>query len=90
MPFTRPEAISNRIRLANELGTLVAALVSENGAVDSTLSFASALVDAVICEFPPRKQRLRPVSEPENDLLAWPDELPQSSRLSRRVVPLEE
>ncbi len=38
MPAMRPQAISNRIRLSNEVAAPVLALVSEDGAVDSVLS----------------------------------------------------
>ncbi len=37
MPAMRPQAISNRIRLSNEVAAPVLALVSEDGAVDSVL-----------------------------------------------------
>jgi len=66
MPLTRPDAISNLIRLAYKFAALVRRLVAEDGAVDSGLS-------AVILEFPPRKQRIT-FGCSQHDFLAGADE----------------
>lgn len=66
MPAIRPEAISNRIRLAYEFATKVWAFVSENGAVDSALA-------AVINEPSPSEQGIC-VDGSENDFFTGADE----------------
>ena len=80
MPAIRPEAISNRIRLANEVGTPVAALVAEHGAVNAVLS-------AIVDELPPHKERVR-ADRPERDLFARTNEqdLPPSVRVGASAV----
>lgn len=67
MPATRPEAISNRIRLAYESRALVARLVAEDCAVDSVLA-------AVVDEDSPDEEGVSSLGS-EHDLFAWTDEL---------------
>jgi len=74
MPATRPEPISNRIRLAYEFAAAVPAFVSEHSAVDSALP-------AVIEESAPHKQRIARVCS-EHNLFAWADEQSPLSAVS--------
>jgi len=53
MPATRPEAISNCIRLTYEFRATVRGFVPEHRAVDAFLRVPGALVDALVDEFPP-------------------------------------
>lgn len=66
MPATRPEAISNRIRLTYEGAGSVRAFVSEYGAIDSVLS-------AVIDELSPHEEGVS-CAGAEYNFLAGPHE----------------
>src|SRR5882672_4686753 len=66
MPATRPEAISDSIRLAYEFAAPVRAFIPKYGAVD-------ALLAAVVDEFPPDEERVGRLGA-EDDLLTWPHE----------------
>src|SRR5579885_1539331 len=66
MPAIRPEAISNRIRLTNEDGAPILALVVEDGAVDAFLC-------AVVDESSPYKERVS-LGSAEHNFLAGTDE----------------
>ena len=54
----RPEAISNRIRLAYEVRAAVRRLVAEDGAVDALLGLAGSFVDTGINELSPDPPRV--------------------------------
>ena len=85
MPAMRPEAISNRVRLAYEVRAAVRALVSEYGAVNSVLP-------AVVDKSAPDEAGVSGCSA-EHNLFAWAaEQLARSPvRVSvRRVVPLIE
>ena len=74
MPATRPEAISNRIRLAYEFAAEVSAFIAEHGAVD-------ALLAAVVFESSPREHGVS-FGCTEDNLFTWTDEqVPTSSVL---------
>lgn len=92
MPATRPEAISNRIRLTNKARALARPLVAERRAIDAVLWLASSLVDAVVDKLAPDEERVERLGS-EYPLFAGADE--QAARAPvgvavRRVVPLVE
>ena len=62
MPLTRPEEISDCIRLANKLGREMGAFVAEDGAVDAVLA-------AGIDEFAPNEKSVG-ISGSQDALLA--------------------
>ena len=74
MPQIRPEDISNRIRLANELGTAPCGLVPKDRAVDPDLALSGPLVSAVVDKLPPHEARIGRFSS-KHDLFARADEL---------------
>lgn len=74
MPAIRPEAISNCIRLPNEVAGPVPRLVPEDGAIGSLLS-------AIVEELPPHEESIS-VFGSQDDLFSWADELAQLSWLS--------
>ena len=83
MPLTRPDAISNLIRLAYKFAALVRRLVAEDGAVDSGLS-------AIVPEFSPHEQGVSIWESKRNDLsgaakFLWPSPV---FIVIARVVPL--
>jgi len=83
MPATRPEAISNRVRLSNEERAAPRRLVAEDCAVDAFLS-------AVVDELSPDEQRITALG-PQNQLRSGSDEqaaLASISVATGRVVPL--
>lgn len=59
MPATRPEAVSNCVRLSNEVGAAVLGLVAEDCAVDSLLA-------AAIEELPPDEHGVAALSAEDN------------------------
>jgi hypothetical protein len=73
MPAISPEAISNRVRLANEARALIRRFVAEYCAIDSGLSFACSLVNAVINELAPHETSVS-VSGSQDDLIAGSNE----------------
>jgi hypothetical protein len=90
MPAIRPEDISNRIRLAYKVRAALRRLVSEHGAIDSLLSFAGSLVDAIVNEVSPHPNSVGSLGS-EDPLFAGADEqdaLPTVSVLVGAVVPL--
>ncbi|KVM72587.1 hypothetical protein WJ61_01105 [Burkholderia ubonensis] len=66
MPAIRPEAISNRVRLANEVRAAMRRLVAEDCAVDAVLA-------AVIDEFPPDETGVAVLGS-QHDFFTGPDE----------------
>jgi hypothetical protein len=68
MPAIRPDAISNRIRLANEVAGSVTPLVSEHGAVD-------ALLPTVVNEAAPNEHGIGAFGA-QDKLFSWTDEQP--------------
>jgi hypothetical protein len=82
VPFTSPEAISNRIRLSNEFAARVRSFIAECGTVDPLLS-------AAVNELPPDEEGIAWFSS-QDDLLAGADEEaspPSVGVASGRIVP---
>ena len=79
MPAISPEAISNRIRLANEVGAPVLAFVAERGAADSSLTFSGARVTAVVGESAPDEE-CAAVFGSKDDLFAGATEQGEAAR----------
>ncbi len=81
MPATRPEAISNRIRLAYEFAAEVSAFIAEHCTVD-------ALLATVVFESSPYEHGVS-FGGTEDDLFPWPGEQDPASSvfvLISRVV----
>lgn len=90
MPAIRPEAISNRVRLADKVRAAMRRLVSEHGAVDTVLPLSGALVDAIVDEVSPHPNSISGGGS-EYPLLAGADKqdaLPTVSVFVGAVVPL--
>lgn len=73
MPAIRPDAISNCIRLANEVRAADFAFVAKDRAVDAGLSFPGSLVNAVVNEVTPHEAGVGTLSS-KDDFLSRPDE----------------
>jgi len=90
MPAIRPDAISNCIRLANEVRAADFAFVAEDGAIDSVLAFSGSLVNEVVDEVAPHEACVGALSS-KDDFLSRPDEefsLSPVPVVICRVVPL--
>lgn len=70
MPAMRPEAISNRVRLSNEVRAAMRRLVAEDCAVDAQLAFSGALVNTVVDELAPDEAGVTSLGS-EHDLFTW-------------------
>lgn len=73
MPATRPEAVSNCVRLSNEVGAAVLGLVAEDGAID-------ALLPTAVEELPPDEHGVAALSAEDNLL-------PRSNKLRFTLLP---
>jgi hypothetical protein len=73
MPAISPDAISNRIRLTNEVRAAVRPFVAERGTVDTRLDFAGSRVDAIVPESPPDEEGIA-VFGAEDELFAGASE----------------
>ena len=85
MPLTRPDVISDRIRLTNKFGRPDRSLVTKDGAVDASLPTS-------VDELSPNKHGVS-ISGPEHDLFTWADEqisFPAILVLVAGVVPFVE
>jgi len=92
MPAIRPDAVSNRIRLAYEVRAAVRRFVAEDGAVDSALRLPGALVDAGVDEASPDPAGVSGMGA-ENELFSWAAKQPSFaavSVLARGIVALIE
>jgi hypothetical protein len=58
MPLIKPQAISNRVRLAYEFAALVRSFIAKHGTVDAALPLSGSLVDAVVLESPPNENSI--------------------------------
>ena len=80
MPQIRPDAISNCIRLANEVAALVRSLIPERRTIDSRLPDACSLVDTGVDKESPNKKSI-PCRCPQCDVFSWSNELLGSSSI---------
>jgi hypothetical protein len=73
MPATRPEAISNRVRLANEAAAAMRSLVAERGARNTFLRSAGPVIDAGVAEAAPDEKSIAGGGA-QNDFFTWAGE----------------
>jgi hypothetical protein len=74
MPAMRPDAISNRVRLAYEFTALVRSFIPERSTVDTLLPVPCPLVDAVVTKYFPNKQGV-PLCRSQANIIPGSDKL---------------